>query len=632
MSSLPADFDMKKISDRKYKGEDFNIDPNLVKEPFNNRKCTDVLMGIFFFAFLCLMAFMTGYGYVNGQPDMLLAPVDKNGDICGYTEGFQNYPYLYIYDITGALDYPYDLTGMTTCVTECPTTMDQTLDCENQAMCDRSSYTRYTTSEFLGYCVPNKDSLPTSLQESFTSAADSFMNSAGGAPIYDLYKARWVLFASVFIGIFYAFIYIKFMDYCALQCAWVSVITVGLALIGGGFLCWFVRDDMLTNHSVADDSDLPTYLFWSAIVFWIVSALYVLCLWCNINSLRVAIRVIETAADFFADTKRVALVPVLFFIVAVTTTFVWLYGYICVTSLGEITSTPMLATFQSKNVEYGTAVSNMLWIMVFGFFWIMAFILSMNEFVIIVSAASWYFSDKTIPDDDGIAGDSEVWKGFAWIFQYHFGSLALGSLLIAIVWIIRAIFEYVAEKVQDAAGENGFTKCLLCCVRCCLDCFDRFMRYITRNAYIYMAISSESFCSSALNAFILVLKNSAKFAFVEGFADVFMFLAKICISVFTTATGIICMKFFLTATPVSSPIIPALCMLAISFIVAGIFVSIFDTGANTILQCYLIDMDVCKQNNLEPKHIPETLKRFLDDHSEGRLSSGNAELNANLIQ
>jgi len=85
MSSLPDDFDMKKISDRKYKGEDFNIDPNLVKEPFNNRKCTDVLMGIFFFAFLCLMACMTGYGYVNGQPDMLLAPVDTDGDICGYT-------------------------------------------------------------------------------------------------------------------------------------------------------------------------------------------------------------------------------------------------------------------------------------------------------------------------------------------------------------------------------------------------------------------------------------------------------------------------------------------------------------------------------------------------------------------
>ena len=612
MSSLPPDFDMKKISDRKYKGEDFNIDPNLVKDPFNNRRCTDVFMAIVFLAFLGLMGFMTGYGYINGQPDMLLAPVDQNGNICGYSEGYQNYPHLYIYDITAALTPPYSLTSDTTCIAECPKTMGAVLDCQNQLQCDRvgTTYDAYITYDFLGYCVPEKDSLPQSVQDNFTEASDQLLNSAGGAPLYDIYKSRWVLVSSVFIGIFYAFLYIKFMDWCALQCAWISVITVGLALIGGGFTCWFVRADWMNDANMSEDNDITTWLFWGAIVFWIVSALYVLCLWCNLNSLRVAIRVIETAADYFADTKRIALVPVLFFFVAVITTFVWLYGYICITSIGTITAS---GSSQSKDVDYGPAVSNMLWIMIFGFFWLMAFILSMNEFVIIVSAASWYFSDKTIPDDDGIPGDSEVWKGFAWIFQYHFGSLALGSLLIAIVWIIRAIFEYVAEKVQDAAGDNGFTRALLCCVRCCLDCFDRFMRYITRNAYIYMAISSESFCSSALNAFILILKNSAKFAFVEGFSDVFMFLAKVCISVFTTATGVLCMSLFLSETPVSSPIVPALIMLLIAFIVAGIFVSIFDTGANTILQCYLIDMDVSKSQGLGAgkKHIPAGLQRFL---------------------
>jgi hypothetical protein len=89
----------------------------------------------------------------------------------------------------------------------------------------------------------------------------------------------------------------------------------------------------------------------------------------------------------------------------------------------------------------------MLWIMIFGYFWIMSFLLSCNEFVIVVASASWYFSNKEIPDDDGIPGDAEVWKGFWWIPRYHFGSLALGSLLIAIVWLIRAVFEYVAKKV-----------------------------------------------------------------------------------------------------------------------------------------------------------------------------------------
>ena len=188
-----------------------------------------------------------------------------------------------------------------------------------------------------------------------------------------------------------------------------------------------------------------TWLWWGAVGFWTIGGLYVLCLICYNKSLRVAIRIIETAGDFVADTKRVALVPVFFFVVAVTCTFTWLYGYICVKSIGTVTDPDF--QFQTRNVDYGPTVNNMLWIMIFGYFWIMAFILSCNEFVVVVSAATWYFSDKDKPDDDGIPGDAEVMKGFLWIPRYHFGSLALGSLLIAIVWMIRFVFEYVAKKM-----------------------------------------------------------------------------------------------------------------------------------------------------------------------------------------
>jgi hypothetical protein len=87
MSSVPDDFDINKLKDRNYKGDDFNIRSDLLDQPFNRRKCTDVLMGIIFFLFLSLMCFMVGYGYTNGTPGMLLAPVANDngaGVICGY--------------------------------------------------------------------------------------------------------------------------------------------------------------------------------------------------------------------------------------------------------------------------------------------------------------------------------------------------------------------------------------------------------------------------------------------------------------------------------------------------------------------------------------------------------------------
>ena len=118
--------------------------------------------------------------------------------------------------------------------------------------------------------------------------------------------------------------------------------------------------------------------------------------------------------------------------------------------------------------------------------------------------------------------------------RYHMGSLAFGSFLLTLVWIIRIIFEYIGEKMVDATGNNGCTKCLIGCCRCCLACFDRFIRYLNRNAYIYCALSGEGFCSSAINSFILILKNAAKFGFVEGIAGCFMFIAKFFVATLTT--------------------------------------------------------------------------------------------------
>ena len=133
----------------------------------------------------------------------------------------------------------------------------------------------------------------------------------------------------------------------------------------------------------------------------------------------------------------------------------------------------------------------MVYYMWFGLFWLTPFIMTCNEFVVIVSTCTWYFSRKDIPDDDGIPGDSDVSKGFYWSVRYHFGSIAFGSLLLAIVWTIRRLFEYVGHKVEQASGNNGCVRCLIGCTRCCLDCFDRFIRFLGENAYIYLAISNE---------------------------------------------------------------------------------------------------------------------------------------------
>jgi hypothetical protein len=449
----------------------------------------------------------------------------------------------------------------------------------------------------------------------------------------DVYAARWTIAASPLVCIFFTFLYIYFMDKCAYWLAWISVAVIELTFLGLGTGCLIAMLNMSEGEKVTYSSTYTT-LQWTTWTSYIAAALYALVVCCAFKSLKVAIAVIETAADYFSDTKRVVLVPVLFFFLTIVVFLGWIVAMICVASIGEISVEGVAYETQVKTIENPEFVGWMYFYMTFGIFWIIAFIMALNEFIIIVSAVTWYYSDKTIEDDDGIPGDSDVKYGFIWAFKYHFGSLALGSLLVAIVWMIRLVFEYAAKKMETASGENGCVKCLIGCMRCCLACFDRFLRYINRNAYIYMSVSSESFCNSAMNVFILMLKNSAKFGFVDGIADVFMFLAKFLISALSTFVAYWLLQWM---TDVQSVYLPLGCIFVLVYMIASIFMSIFDTGSNTILVCYILDKEIQNAGGLpEATHIPPTMTKFFGQQEIQTLMDKNddpkSESRQNLLQ
>ena len=62
----------------------------------------------------------------------------------------------------------------------------------------------------------------------------------------------------------------------------------------------------------------------------------------------------------------------------------------------------------------------------------MAFLLYFMIFVIACSCAIWYSNNKSSPNHFRMPIGISFW----WAFRYHLGSLALGSLILAIVWTI----------------------------------------------------------------------------------------------------------------------------------------------------------------------------------------------------
>jgi len=68
----------------------------------------------------------------------------------------------------------------------------------------------------------------------------------------------------------------------------------------------------------------------------------------------------------------------------------------------------------------------------------------------------------------------------------HLGSVAFGALIVAIVDAIRLTFDYMRLKMKEVTGA-GTSSTVGCCLKCCgclIDCFERFIRFINRHAYI----------------------------------------------------------------------------------------------------------------------------------------------------
>ena len=127
------------------------------------------------------------------------------------------------------------------------------------------------------------------------------------------------------------------------------------------------------------------------------------------------------------------------------------------------------------------------WYNLFGLFWINAFFNALNQFVIASTACIWYFEQSDLIPEKTL---SPVCKSFYRAFRYHLGSLAFGSLLVAIVQFMIVILEYIKSKVGDAGGEKvKLIKCLITCCQCILDCCARFIEFINRHAYIQVIFS-----------------------------------------------------------------------------------------------------------------------------------------------
>ena len=249
-----------------------------------------------------------------------------------------------------------------------------------------------------------------------------------GQYLSDLYTAWKVLLIAVALSFGFAFVYMLFLRCCAKVLVWITFFAFIILLVLFGYLFY---DKGLNSLDSGDQLNYKVL----GIIFWAIAGVVFFVILCLYDDIMLALTVIEESAKFIFSHPFTLLTPVIK-IIDVSGYFVyWIVTVIYIYSCGTISqykSTPF------ATVDWDDTTKQLWYYHLFALFWIVAFFIAILQFIIAATAAQWYFTSSSDQ-----AGSGSLCKSLYWVFRYHLGSLAFGSLLLAIVMFVRCVFEYM---------------------------------------------------------------------------------------------------------------------------------------------------------------------------------------------
>ncbi|XP_008985508.3 choline transporter-like protein 2 isoform X4 [Callithrix jacchus] len=474
--------------------------------------------------------------------------------------------------------------------------------------------------------------------------------------IFEDYTVSWYwIIIGLVIAMVMSLLFIILLRFLAGIMVWVMIIMVILVLGYGIFHCYMeysrLRGEAGSDVSLVDlgfQTDFRVYLHlrqtWLAfmIILSILEVIIILLLIFLRKRILIAIALIKEASRAVGYVMCSMLYPLVTFFLLCLCIAYWASTAVFLSTSNEAVykifddgPCPLTAktcnpeTFPSSNESrlcpnarcqfafyggesgYHRALLGLQIFNAFMFFWLANFVLALGQVTLAGAFASYYWALRK-PDD---LPAFPLFSAFGRALRYHTGSLAFGALILAIVQIIRVILEYLDQRLK--AAENRFAKYLMTCLKCCFWCLEKFIKFLNRNAYIMIAIYGTNFCTSARNAFFLLMRNIIRVAVLDKVTDFLFLLGKLLI---VGSVGILAFFFFThririvqdTAPPLNYYWVPILTVIIGSYLIAHGFFSVYGMCVDTLFLCFLEDLERNDGSAERPYFMSSTLKKLLN--------------------
>uniref|UniRef100_A0A2K6LRD3 Choline transporter-like protein n=1 Tax=Rhinopithecus bieti TaxID=61621 RepID=A0A2K6LRD3_RHIBE len=619
-------------------------------KPLEDRSCTDIPWLLLFILFCVGMGFICGFSIATGAAARLVSGYDSYGNICGQKntklEAIPNSgmdhtqrKYVFFLDPCNLDLINRKIKSVALCVAACPRQELKTLsdvqkfaEMNGSALCSYnlkpSEYTTSSKSSVLCPKLPVPASAPIpffhrcapvniSCYAKFAEALITFVsdNSVLHRLISGVMTSKEIILGLCLLSLVLSMILMVIIRYISRVLVWILTILVILGSLGGTGVLWWLyakqrrspKETITPEQLQIAEDNLRALLIYaiSATVFTVILFLIML-----VMRKRVALTIalFHVAGKVFIHLPLLVFQPFWTFFALV---LFWVYWIMTLLFLGT-TGSPVQNEQGFVEFKISGPLQYMWWYHVVGLIWISEFILACQQMTVAGAVVTYYFTrdKRNLPFTPILASVNRL-------IRYHLGTVAKGSFIITLVKIPRMILMYIHSQLKGK--ENACARCVLKSCICCLWCLEKCLNYLNQNAYTATAINSTNFCTSAKDAFVILVENALRVATINTVGDFMLFLGKVLIVCSTGLAGIMLLNYQQDYTVWVLPLI-IVCLFA--FLVAHCFLSIYEMVVDVLFLCFAIDT---KYNDGSPGrefYMDKVLMEFVENSRKAMKEAG----------
>lgn len=141
-----------------------------------------------------------------------------------------------------------------------------------------------------------------------------------------------------------------------------------------------------------------------------------------------------------------------------------------------------------------------------------------------------------------------------------------------------------------------------------------FIDKVSKNAFVWTAIWGDSFSVASCRSFALIWRNLGRVAAINLVGSLLLSVGRFTVMIVTT--GLCAMAFVTQSTYIdnlNSPVLPCLIIAFISYVVASLFMVVFETVIDTMFLCFLVDYE---HNGATHMMAPKEMKALVERHAD----------------